>query len=154
MTLFSIVACTWHGVIEGNWASIWYRRNNYRVCKIACSQGKFTDLEVSYCSISHSVLQFWHWMWFSCFFQLPERISDTSNAESGSDVDDLGSPVAPEHVEYPSLAPVREEVKSCSVLPPFILTSDCFLGFTLDYVAFSLHIWTSKRNSFGRMLPY
>jgi hypothetical protein len=49
-----------------------------------------------------------------CFFQLPERISDTSNAESGSDVDDLGSPVAPEDVEHPSLAPVHEEVKSCS----------------------------------------
>ena len=48
----------------------------------------------------------------SFFFQLPERISDTSNAESGSDVDDVGSPVAPEDVEYPSLAPVREEVKS------------------------------------------
>ncbi|WVZ73894.1 hypothetical protein U9M48_022151 [Paspalum notatum var. saurae] len=44
-------------------------------------------------------------------FHLPERISDTSNAESGSDVDDLGSPVAPEDVEYPSLAPVREEVR-------------------------------------------
>ncbi|KAG2661156.1 phosphatidylinositol/phosphatidylcholine transfer protein SFH9-like isoform X2 [Panicum virgatum] len=43
--------------------------------------------------------------------KLPERISDTSNAESGSDVDDLGSPVAPEHVEYPSLAPVREEAR-------------------------------------------
>ncbi|AQK74377.1 Phosphatidylinositol/phosphatidylcholine transfer protein SFH13 [Zea mays] len=42
---------------------------------------------------------------------LPERISDTSNAESGSDVDDLGSPVAPEDVEYPSLAPVREEAR-------------------------------------------
>ncbi|VAI60279.1 unnamed protein product [Triticum turgidum subsp. durum] len=42
--------------------------------------------------------------------KLPERISDTSNAESGSDVDDLGSPVAPEDVEYHSLAPVREEV--------------------------------------------
>ncbi|TVU28305.1 hypothetical protein EJB05_19818 [Eragrostis curvula] len=42
---------------------------------------------------------------------LPERISDTSNAESGSDVDDLGSPVAPEDVEYPSLASVREEAK-------------------------------------------
>nr|CAB3450918.1 unnamed protein product [Digitaria exilis] len=42
---------------------------------------------------------------------LPERISDTSNAESGSDFDDLGSPVAPEDVEYPSLAPVREEVR-------------------------------------------
>ncbi|KAL6912216.1 hypothetical protein ACP4OV_001021 [Aristida adscensionis] len=41
--------------------------------------------------------------------KLPERISDTSNAESGSDVDDLGSPIAPEDVEYPSLAPVREE---------------------------------------------
>lgn len=43
--------------------------------------------------------------------KLPERISDTSNAESGSDVDDLGSPVAPEDVEYPSLAPVREEAR-------------------------------------------
>ncbi|AQK74372.1 Phosphatidylinositol/phosphatidylcholine transfer protein SFH13 [Zea mays] len=43
--------------------------------------------------------------------ELPERISDTSNAESGSDVDDLGSPVAPEDVEYPSLAPVREEAR-------------------------------------------
>ncbi|VAI60286.1 unnamed protein product [Triticum turgidum subsp. durum] len=42
---------------------------------------------------------------------LPERISDTSNAESGSDVDDLGSPVAPEDVEYHSLAPVREEAR-------------------------------------------
>lgn len=49
-----------------------------------------------------------------CFFQLPERISDTSNAESASDVDDLGSPIAPEDVEYHSLAPVREEVKFCS----------------------------------------
>ncbi|KAJ1280765.1 hypothetical protein BS78_04G258200 [Paspalum vaginatum] len=43
--------------------------------------------------------------------KLPERISDTSNAESGSDVDDLGSPVAPEDIEYPSLAPVREEAR-------------------------------------------
>uniref|UniRef100_A0A8R7QUJ6 Phosphatidylinositol/phosphatidylcholine transfer protein SFH13 n=1 Tax=Triticum urartu TaxID=4572 RepID=A0A8R7QUJ6_TRIUA len=43
--------------------------------------------------------------------KLPERISDTSNAESGSDVDDLGSPVAPEDVEYHSLAPVREEAR-------------------------------------------
>ncbi|KAK3158946.1 hypothetical protein QOZ80_2AG0143790 [Eleusine coracana subsp. coracana] len=43
--------------------------------------------------------------------KLPERISDTSNAESGSDVDDLGSPVAPEDVDYPSLAPVREEAR-------------------------------------------
>ncbi|XP_037451840.1 phosphatidylinositol/phosphatidylcholine transfer protein SFH6-like isoform X1 [Triticum dicoccoides] len=43
--------------------------------------------------------------------KLPERISDTSNAESGSDVDDLGSSVAPEDVEYHSLAPVREEAR-------------------------------------------
>ncbi|XP_062222167.1 phosphatidylinositol/phosphatidylcholine transfer protein SFH13-like isoform X2 [Phragmites australis] len=43
--------------------------------------------------------------------KLPERISDTSNAESGSDLDDLGSPTAPEDVEYPSLAPVREEAR-------------------------------------------
>ncbi|KAL6633645.1 hypothetical protein ACP70R_026316 [Stipagrostis hirtigluma subsp. patula] len=41
--------------------------------------------------------------------KLPERIGDTSNAESSSDVDDLGSPAAPEDVEYPSLAPVHEE---------------------------------------------
>ncbi|PWZ28331.1 Phosphatidylinositol/phosphatidylcholine transfer protein SFH6 [Zea mays] len=47
----------------------------------------------------------------SLLILLPEQISDTSNAESGSDVDDLGSPVAPEDVEYPSLAPVREEVR-------------------------------------------
>ncbi|GJM86676.1 hypothetical protein PR202_ga02560 [Eleusine coracana subsp. coracana] len=40
---------------------------------------------------------------------LPERISDTSNAESGSDVDDLGSPVAPEDVDYPSLAPLSKK---------------------------------------------
>jgi len=43
--------------------------------------------------------------------KLPERISDTSYAVSGSDVDDLGSPVAPEDVEYPSLAPVHEEAR-------------------------------------------
>lgn len=43
--------------------------------------------------------------------KLPERISDTSNAESGSDVDDLGSPIAPEDVEYHSLAPVHEEAR-------------------------------------------
>jgi hypothetical protein len=49
----------------------------------------------------------------SCLFQLPERISDTSNAESSSDVDDLGSPIAPEDVKYHGLAPVREEVSYC-----------------------------------------
>ncbi|KQK01550.1 phosphatidylinositol/phosphatidylcholine transfer protein SFH13 isoform X2 [Brachypodium distachyon] len=43
--------------------------------------------------------------------KLPERISDTSNAESGSDVDDLGSPIAPADIEYHSLAPVREEAR-------------------------------------------
>ncbi|CAM0944481.1 unnamed protein product [Alopecurus aequalis] len=43
--------------------------------------------------------------------KLPERISDTSNAESSSDVDDIGSPIAPEDVEYRSLAPVREEAR-------------------------------------------
>ena len=58
-----------------------------------------------------------------CFFQLPKRISDTSNAESGSDVDDLGSPVAPEDVEYHSLAPVREEVNYCSLNSAIILIS-------------------------------
>ncbi|KAL5206941.1 hypothetical protein ABZP36_031376 [Zizania latifolia] len=43
--------------------------------------------------------------------KLPERISYTSNAESGSDVDDLGSPIAQEDVEYHSLAPVHEEAR-------------------------------------------
>lgn len=43
--------------------------------------------------------------------KLPERISDTSNAESSSDVDDLGSPIAPEDVKYHGLAPVREEAR-------------------------------------------
>uniref|UniRef100_A0A0E0K4K7 CRAL-TRIO domain-containing protein n=1 Tax=Oryza punctata TaxID=4537 RepID=A0A0E0K4K7_ORYPU len=42
---------------------------------------------------------------------LPERISYTSNAESGSDVDDLGSPIGQEDVEYHSLAPVHEEAR-------------------------------------------
>ncbi|KAF0935616.1 hypothetical protein E2562_035074 [Oryza meyeriana var. granulata] len=41
--------------------------------------------------------------------KLPERISYTSNAESGSDVDDLGSPIGQEDIEYHSLAPVHEE---------------------------------------------
>jgi hypothetical protein len=75
-------------------------------------------------------------MWFSCFFQLPERISDTSNAESGSDIDDLGSPVAPEDVEYPSLAPVHEEVKSCSVLPFFIKKRQLFSCVYLELCSF------------------
>ncbi|XP_040376862.1 phosphatidylinositol/phosphatidylcholine transfer protein SFH13-like isoform X2 [Oryza brachyantha] len=43
--------------------------------------------------------------------KLPERIIYTSNAESGSDVDDLGSPIGQEDVEYHSLAPVHEEVR-------------------------------------------
>ncbi|KAM0863445.1 hypothetical protein ACQ4PT_044583 [Festuca glaucescens] len=43
--------------------------------------------------------------------KLPERTSDTSNAESSSDVDDLGSPIAPEDVKYHGLAPVREEAR-------------------------------------------
>jgi hypothetical protein len=46
--------------------------------------------------------------------KLPERISYTSNAESGSDVDDLGSPIGQEDFEYHSLAPVHEEVCSWS----------------------------------------
>lgn len=43
--------------------------------------------------------------------KLPERISYTSNAESGSDVDDLGSPIGQEDFEYHSLAPVHEEAR-------------------------------------------
>ncbi|KAG8072179.1 hypothetical protein GUJ93_ZPchr0006g43163 [Zizania palustris] len=43
--------------------------------------------------------------------KLPQRISYTSNAESSSDVDDLGSPMAQEDVEYHSLAPVNEEAR-------------------------------------------
>ncbi|MQL78342.1 hypothetical protein Taro_010751 [Colocasia esculenta] len=40
------------------------------------------------------------------------RRSDTSIAESGSDVDDLGSPIFPATVESSRLAPVHEEVKA------------------------------------------
>ncbi|KAJ6848082.1 phosphatidylinositol/phosphatidylcholine transfer protein SFH13-like [Iris pallida] len=43
--------------------------------------------------------------------QTSGRSSDTS-AESGSDVDDLGSPVASRNVEYTRLAPVHEEVRA------------------------------------------
>ncbi|XP_037458114.1 phosphatidylinositol/phosphatidylcholine transfer protein SFH6-like isoform X1 [Triticum dicoccoides] len=38
-------------------------------------------------------------------------MSDTSNAESGSDVDDFGSSVIPKGAEYGCLTPVHEEVK-------------------------------------------
>lgn len=41
------------------------------------------------------------------------RISDASTAESGSDMDDLGSPVVPRNSEYSRLAPVHEEVRAC-----------------------------------------
>ncbi|KAJ0986966.1 hypothetical protein J5N97_005322 [Dioscorea zingiberensis] len=40
------------------------------------------------------------------------RFSDTSTAESGSDVDDLGSPVLSRAAEFTRLAPVHEEVRS------------------------------------------
>ncbi|OAY75063.1 Phosphatidylinositol/phosphatidylcholine transfer protein SFH13 [Ananas comosus] len=40
------------------------------------------------------------------------RISDTYHTESGSDVDDLGSPVASRAADYARLTPVREEVRA------------------------------------------
>ncbi|XP_039117461.1 phosphatidylinositol/phosphatidylcholine transfer protein SFH13-like [Dioscorea cayenensis subsp. rotundata] len=40
------------------------------------------------------------------------RFSDTSTAESGSDVDDLGSPVLSRIADFTRLAPVHEEVRS------------------------------------------
>ncbi|CAL9046755.1 unnamed protein product [Musa banksii] len=43
--------------------------------------------------------------------QLKRRNSDTSTAESGSDADDLGSPVIFSTAEYTHLAPVNEEVR-------------------------------------------
>lgn len=46
------------------------------------------------------------------FFQWQGMISDTSNAESGSDVDDLGSSFVPKGAEYGCLTPVHEEVSS------------------------------------------
>jgi hypothetical protein len=39
-------------------------------------------------------------------------MSDTSNAESGSDVDDFGSSYIPKGAEYGCLTPVHEEVSS------------------------------------------
>lgn len=43
---------------------------------------------------------------------LKGRNSDTSAAESGSDIDDLGSPVASRNFGYTRLAPVHEELRS------------------------------------------
>ncbi|XP_008796543.1 phosphatidylinositol/phosphatidylcholine transfer protein SFH13-like isoform X2 [Phoenix dactylifera] len=43
---------------------------------------------------------------------LKGRCSDTSTAESGSDVDDLGSPVISRTAEYTRLAPVQEEFRA------------------------------------------
>ncbi|XP_010928204.1 phosphatidylinositol/phosphatidylcholine transfer protein SFH13 isoform X2 [Elaeis guineensis] len=43
---------------------------------------------------------------------LKGRCSDTSTAESGSDVDDLGSPVISRSAEYTRLAPVQEEFRA------------------------------------------
>ncbi|KAL0922691.1 hypothetical protein M5K25_006699 [Dendrobium thyrsiflorum] len=43
---------------------------------------------------------------------LKARCSDTSTAESGSDADDIGSPVASRNTEYARLAPVHEEVRA------------------------------------------
>jgi len=40
------------------------------------------------------------------------RRSDTSAAESGSDIDDLSSPIASRDTGYTPLAPVHEEVSS------------------------------------------
>ncbi|KAJ6832322.1 phosphatidylinositol/phosphatidylcholine transfer protein SFH13-like [Iris pallida] len=42
----------------------------------------------------------------------PGRSSDTSTGESGSDVDDLSSPVASRHAEFTRLDPVHEEVRA------------------------------------------
>uniref|UniRef100_A0A6V7QVX9 CRAL-TRIO domain-containing protein n=1 Tax=Ananas comosus var. bracteatus TaxID=296719 RepID=A0A6V7QVX9_ANACO len=44
--------------------------------------------------------------------RLKGRISDTYHTESGSDVDDLGSPVASRAADYARLTPVREEVRA------------------------------------------
>lgn len=79
-------------------------------------------------------------MWCSYFFQLLERISDTSNAKSGSDVDDLGSLIAPKDVEYHSLAPVREEVDYFS-LNYFSKFQSCCRLLTTSYIFQKLNIF-------------
>ena len=42
------------------------------------------------------------------------RVSDTMTAESGSDVDDPCSPTERRSSSFPRLAPVHEEVSSCT----------------------------------------
>lgn len=44
------------------------------------------------------------------FSKCQGRCSDTSTAESGSDADDLGSPIGARGVGFSRLAPVHEEV--------------------------------------------
>lgn len=46
------------------------------------------------------------------FFDWQGRFSDTSTAESGSDVDDLGSPALSRMSDFFILDPVHEEVSS------------------------------------------
>jgi len=54
-----------------------------------------------------------------CFNKWQGRISDTSTAESGSDMDDIGSPVIPRTSGYSRLAPVHEEVSLTFALCDF-----------------------------------
>ncbi|XP_020267096.1 phosphatidylinositol/phosphatidylcholine transfer protein SFH13-like isoform X2 [Asparagus officinalis] len=49
---------------------------------------------------------------YTRIYPLKGRSSDTSTAESGSDMDDLGSPLITRTSEYAHLAPVHEEVRA------------------------------------------
>lgn len=51
------------------------------------------------------------------------RVSDTITVESGSDVDDPCSPTGQRSSSFPRLAPVHEDVSSCT------FNSDLFLKF-------------------------
>jgi hypothetical protein len=73
-------------------------------------------------------------------------MSDTSNAESGSDVDDFGSSYIPKGSDYGCLTPVHEEVSS-------VPNSNLFLLALLDLFYSALYsIMLGLQQLFFRIL--
>ncbi|XP_071679150.1 phosphatidylinositol/phosphatidylcholine transfer protein SFH6 [Lolium perenne] len=59
-------------------------------------------------------------------------MSDTSNAESGSDVDDFGSSYIPKGTEYGCLTPVHEEVKGIDSSTYFVCRDQSYVDISLE----------------------
>ncbi|KAM0854179.1 hypothetical protein ACQ4PT_050583 [Festuca glaucescens] len=73
----------------------------------------------------------------SCSLRLEQlkwqgMMSDTSNAESGSDVDDFGSSYIPKGAEYGCLTPVHEEVKAIDSSTYFVCRDQSYVDISLE----------------------